>query len=656
MNTIDTVNRFVFDYDYDLIEIKEKLLKALDYLHDEIKIPSKIFLDANGYYAMVFIGKTIGYKINCLDGNMEVFIEKEFHIFLGDLLYYLSDVKNELDFKASINFYNAELLTDLNDKRVAMLTNSLYINNIILLYSSAFSTKFSLHSGLKAHFSFIKDTEFTKNKQNAKMNMLSKQISVIQYIVMNISSLSKMVDENKIVWKQLESVDALIKIANLMESTKFDAYIAIANIADDKQIESLNEMNLVVDMILSQLKQAEIDFSSNKLKRDNRQAMIENAMINCSVHCLIQKNGTYTSVIVLLNGLYKILVNEKMKNDIYFNYELCKYLKKLLALGNSFEIYFTLRLFAQLSFSEKIANDLANDNEFMDILADLSTKTAVDSNNENERKVIQIINRLKEDINWNLNKNKKSEAHSELTNENKHVMISYNTASRDLCLKIKENLESSGYQVWIDVNDIHGSSLDAMAKAVEDSFCVLMCVTEKYRQSVNCQAEAQYAFKLNKKIIPVIMQKGYENVQGWLGIIMGDKIFVNFTKYDHVECLRRLKHEIDSCKNAKQIARVAGVAITTAAPTQVSEINSSSSANDSIESWDDGKVKAWFVANNLSLNIYESLKPCNGQIIKQLYEMKCTASEFYYQSVNKVESNFRSITLFTLFLNKLFNS
>ena len=119
---------------------------------------------------------------------------------------------------------------------------------------------------------------------------------------------------------------------------------------------------------------------------------------------------------------------------------------------------------------------------------------------------------------------------SETTNQPKHIMISYNTVSRPLCLQIKEFLETSGFKVWIDINDIHGSSLDAMAKAVEDASFFLMCVTEKYRQSENCQAEAQYAFKLKKKIIPIIMEKDYEP-QGWLGIIIGDKIFVSLFKF-----------------------------------------------------------------------------------------------------------------------------
>ena len=132
-----------------------------------------------------------------------------------------------------------------------------------------------------------------------------------------------------------------------------------------------------------------------------------------------------------------------------------------------------------------------------------------------------------------------------------HVMISYNTGSRELCLKIKSELEASGYKVWMDVSDIHGSSLDSMAKAVEGSCAVLMCVTEKYRQSINCQSEAQYAYKMSKPIIPCIMQKGYENVTGWLGIIMGDKIFVHFMKYEFPECMRRLKGEINQYNKLK---------------------------------------------------------------------------------------------------------
>lgn len=42
------------------------------------------------------------------------------------------------------------------------------------------------------------------------------------------------------------------------------------------------------------------------------------------------------------------------------------------------------------------------------------------------------------------------------------------------------------------------------------------------------------------------MQKNYVP-DGWLGIILGAKIFINFSKYEFDECMRKLKIEI---KNA----------------------------------------------------------------------------------------------------------
>ena len=40
------------------------------------------------------------------------------------------------------------------------------------------------------------------------------------------------------------------------------------------------------------------------------------------------------------------------------------------------------------------------------------------------------------------------------------------------------------------------------------------------------------------------MQKGYHNFDGWLGFIIGDKIFVDFSKYTFEESISRLKKQI----------------------------------------------------------------------------------------------------------------
>ena len=63
--------------------------------------------------------------------------------------------------------------------------------------------------------------------------------------------------------------------------------------------------------------------------------------------------------------------------------------------------------------------------------------------------------------------------------------------------------------------------------SIENSSVFLMCVSEKYYQSPNCRLEAEYAVRLQKPIIPIIMQSDYMPL-GWLGIIIGSKIYYKF--------------------------------------------------------------------------------------------------------------------------------
>lgn len=265
--------------------------------------------------------------------------------------------------------------------------------------------------------------------------------------------------------------------------------------------------------------------------------------------------------------------------------------------------------------------------------------------------VADNLNAFKGTLKWNISgkgRRLATDKKDEQENANQHIMISYNSASRSLCLKIKSHLEKSGFKVWIDVKDIHGSSLDSMARAVEDSSTVLICITEKYRQSLNCQAEAQYAFKLNKHIVPLIMEKDYENVTGWLGIIMSDKIFINFVKYDFDECMRRLKAEL-KVANAEQNQPAGGENLT--------DPRSDSEESDVVENWDEKSVKSWLKENKISIALAKRLMPCTGAELRQMYELKKSAPEFYYQILNSKKSlkSLKEIFHFSESLNNLFN-
>ncbi|CAF0737919.1 unnamed protein product [Rotaria sordida] len=115
------------------------------------------------------------------------------------------------------------------------------------------------------------------------------------------------------------------------------------------------------------------------------------------------------------------------------------------------------------------------------------------------------------------------------TTGNKDIMLSYNHDVQQLSKQIKDHLVADGYNVWIDVERMHGNILDAMADAIENSTIFLMCLTEKYKDSPSCRLECEYAYLRKKTIIPLLLQANYKP-DGWLGIIVGNKLYVNYAK------------------------------------------------------------------------------------------------------------------------------
>jgi hypothetical protein len=114
------------------------------------------------------------------------------------------------------------------------------------------------------------------------------------------------------------------------------------------------------------------------------------------------------------------------------------------------------------------------------------------------------------------------------------MMISYCWAQKELCHRINDRLEKEGYSVWLDRDEMRGSIVESMAEAVENSRCVLICMSNDYKLSTNCQAEAEYAFNRKSKIIPLMVQKDYKP-DGWLGFMAGSKLYVDFADKEDEE-------------------------------------------------------------------------------------------------------------------------
>lgn len=611
------------------LNTEQKLFNAIDYL---TQLDAKTILtDKLAYEAIFLWGKFIMFQ------KVSVALEKKAEKTLADVLFELARLTSKIDFtKFNIDPFDQCKELNENDRRVSLIAFVLYILNISFTQSAQFTINFLTRNGLRAHLKFIKNDELIQRLTNVNIVDFSlTEYNLLDYVVLNINALSKYSSNNLQLWVETNTLNILMNLAKLQASTEFDAFLAVSNIANDKQIESLTEIHAVVTKLCHFLKMCANDFRNDSFYREKRQIVENGEILDVEVYC-IHGEGISSSILVILRGLYKLSVNDALKSDIYFKNDIKEDLITVLLMGNEIEKKYTLKILGQLSFNKSIAIDLNNQKQLIDYLKE--------SDN---------LSTLKQTILWNLKSNESSDVVSGKTppSNEAHVMISYNTASRDLCLKIKSALEEASFKVWIDVSNIHGSSLDSMAQAVENSKCVLMCVTEKYRQSLNCQAEAQYAFKLKKHIIPVIMEKGYENVKGWLGIIISDKIFINFTKYDHDECMRRLLNEIKSLNSPPSHHGEAGLVQITSTKTTP---NGPSRAQ-LIENWTEDEVKKWFTDCKIHESIMEELFPCTGIILQQLYDMKSTAPEFYYQSMGKNKNvNLRSILQFTHHLNKLF--
>eukprot|EP01050_Picozoa_sp_SAG11_P005098 SAG11_NODE_345_length_10432_cov_276.637956_3_plen_1926_part_00 len=118
-------------------------------------------------------------------------------------------------------------------------------------------------------------------------------------------------------------------------------------------------------------------------------------------------------------------------------------------------------------------------------------------------------------------------AGSQLVSGSKHLMVSYCWAQQLLIKRIHTALVSRGYAVWIDVEQMKGSTVDAMALAVEGACVMLMGVSREYKESTNCRLEAQYAMQREVETVPLMLSEGYQ-ADGWLGFMIGTRLWYGF--------------------------------------------------------------------------------------------------------------------------------
>jgi hypothetical protein len=155
--------------------------------------------------------------------------------------------------------------------------------------------------------------------------------------------------------------------------------------------------------------------------------------------------------------------------------------------------------------------------------------------------------RSAEGILWKLDQEKKDlEAKTVVSSKDQYdIMISYSHQNKDLCYAIYDRLINDGFRVWLDRENMHTSPMEAMAHAIENSQYVLVCMSDAYKQSPCCQLEANYAFQRKRPLIPLVVTSRYKP-DGWLGIMVSGKIYINIPKLTVDVAYSTLRKEIDT--------------------------------------------------------------------------------------------------------------
>jgi len=125
---------------------------------------------------------------------------------------------------------------------------------------------------------------------------------------------------------------------------------------------------------------------------------------------------------------------------------------------------------------------------------------------------------------------------------------------------------------------------------------------------------------------------------------MGTKIFVNFTKYEYDECIRRLENEIQPIMkpkkapgNAAQPSDITKEQVTDTKskflePKQELVQSGADKLLKKLLTWSKRDVSAWLAEKSITnQTIRTNLgADCNGQVLFELYSMKAHAPDFFF--------------------------
>lgn len=437
-------------------------------------------------------------------------IEHDFDIIAINLINFLHKEIVECISKTDV-----DLLQDQNLKELLSFScNFITLIRYLTIYSDKFCNRIhQIDNSLNVLFDVIQNKQlldflvdlYHQNKSN-KPELLQQLYFFVRELVGIILNLSKVYDSYSDNWKQLNAVKIVLDYSEKVKdikNSKIGPCLILANIVDENEINQYAEIRQILIPLLCKVSA----FCAQNIKKKSTIYLKE---IGRKVQVGVTKiSNCEWNIVELMNAICKLAVRDDLKQKIY-NLVKTELIEKIISNGNQIEAVFGLKLLFQLCFDKNIAKEIRENEKLLEKLNDFKIFEEV-----NDKELIRNVNGIVWLLNFYESQSQEGTPSEGLLSVfTDQVMISCNGECREdwgVCSKIKQDLEESNYKVWMEQT----TNYDAMSRAIEESFCVLICMTDKYKKSAHCRSEAEFAYERKKPIIPLLLQDKYFP-DGWL--------------------------------------------------------------------------------------------------------------------------------------------
>ena len=370
--------------------VNNSISECLNYLRS-VKGPVKLIDDVSAYEKMRFLEQQVNARENSDLIEWSLFTDNNWPEQLAEILFYLYEISDELNFSVDpIEVARTLDTPNLNNRRKNTLFYSLNILNTILSKSLAFGLKFNQTCGLDALFFMLKDASLCQKILASKINAMFKTICA------NLNLLSRVCEESLKKWASLDALKILLETIHNFPSAKLTVCQTILYIASDKELENHAEIKSCIEIHVELLEKCASEFRAKNFRREVKEFFADdhsNSIEKHEVHMVkAYEPAGYLTVTSILRAFYRLVLNDKIRVELYFKHDLKHTLKALLFGASLIELKFILNLIAQLSFNDEIRNDFLKDQELVDFIM----------SNKNEKTYESFLRKLRQQINWNL--------------------------------------------------------------------------------------------------------------------------------------------------------------------------------------------------------------------------------------------------------------